>query len=299
MLKILVPISLGLVLFFLSSCSEPSVVHTTETAPDVVEDKFVMPSLPKTVDFCEEQIELDNFDIRERLDKELIVNTYYHSSTIQAFKRSNRYFPLIERVLEEENVPEDFKYLCLIESGLTQAVSPSGAKGFWQFMPATGKEYGLRIDKEVDQRLDIEKSTRAACAYLKDANEGFNDWMLTAAAYNRGVGGIKRDLESQDVERYFDLHLNNETSRYVFRILALKLIFENPEGYGFQKDKIELYAEVPTRSIEVKESIPDLIKWAKENGSNYHMLKVLNPWLTASSLKLNEGNSMAIKLPKN
>ncbi|MEJ6600694.1 MAG: lytic transglycosylase domain-containing protein [Crocinitomicaceae bacterium] len=272
-------------LFFAVSCSspkeekpEPKVVNTKS------DESFSMPDLPTEMEFGGQKIKIDNFDIQERLDKELIVNTFYHSSTIQYFKRSNRFFPTIERIMKEEGVPDDFKYLCLIESGLTQAVSPSGAKGFWQFMPATGKEYDLRIDSEVDERLNVEKSTRAACQYLKDANSKFNDWLLTSAAYNRGVGGITKDLERQRVDDYLDLHLNNETSRYMFRILALKLIFENAEDYGFYKDNMSLYDPIQTRSIGVEESIDNLMSWAVENGSNYHMLKILNPWIRSDKL---------------
>jgi len=272
-------------LFFALSCSSPK---EEKPEPKVVKvepnELFSMPDLPAEMEFGGQKIKIDNFDIKERLDKELIVNTFYHSSTIQSFKRANRFFPTIEAILKEEGVPDDFKYLCLIESGLTQAVSPSGAKGFWQFMPATGKEYDLRIDSEVDERLDVEKSTRAACQYLKDANAKFDDWLLTSAAYNRGVGGITGDLERQGVDDYFDLHLNNETSRYMFRILALKLIFENAKDYGFDQENMSLYEPVQTRSIIVEESIDNLMPWAVENGSNYHMLKVLNPWIKSDKL---------------
>lgn len=272
-------------LIFAVSCSSPK---EEKTEPGVVNiesnESFLMPDIPAEMHFGGQKIKLDNFDIQERLDKELIVNTFYHSSTIQSFKRANRFFPTIEKILREEGLPDDFKYLCLIESGLKQAVSPSGAKGFWQFMPATGKEYDLRIDSEVDERLDVEKSTRAACQYLKDANVKFDDWLLTSAAYNRGLGGINRDLERQGVDNYFDLHLNNETSRYMFRILALKLIFENAKEYGFDIDNMSLYEPVQTRSIAVEESIDDLMRWAVDNGSNYHMLKILNPWIKSDKL---------------
>lgn len=284
-------------LFSCSNESEPKVEE--KTTVETSKEAFVLPELPKEMTFAGQTIVLDNFDIKERLDKELIVNTYYHSSTIQSFKRANRYFPTLEKILAEENVPEDFKYLCLIESGLTQAVSPAGAKGFWQFMPKTGEEYGLTVNQEVDERLHIEKSTHAACEYLKDANAKFDDWLLTSASYNRGVGGITRDLETQEVEDYFDLHLNNETSRYVFRILALKLIFESPEAYGFNKDKLSLYESIPTRSIEVSSSIDNLMHWAKENGSNFHMLKTLNPWIRGNKLTIRQSKSYIIQLPKN
>lgn len=260
-------------------------------------ESFQLPDLPKSVSFCGEEFPLDNFDVRERLDKELIVNAYYHSSTIQGLKRANRYFPEIEKALKENGIPDDFKYLCLIESGLSQAVSPAGAKGFWQFMPATAEEFNLTVNNQIDERLDVTKSTNAACKYLRKAQNNFNNWMLTAAAYNAGMGGIQNAMEDQLVERYFDLHLNNETSRYVFRILAMKIIFENPEAYGFSKEQIELYEPIATRKIEVKEVIPDLKKWAKENGSNYHMVKVLNPWILRDKLDV-RNEVLTIELPK-
>lgn len=284
---------------FLQSCQNDN--HEKNNDNRVVEGSqvkadFVLPKLPKEVEFCGRMITLDNFDVQERLDKELIVNTFYHSSTIQSFKRSNRYFSDIEYILKQEDVPEDFKYLCLIESGLTQAVSPSGAKGFWQFMPTTGKEYGLIVNDEIDERLNIKKSTKAACQYLKDANSKFNDWVLTAAAYNRGVGGISNDLEEQEVDSYFDLHLNSETSRYVFRILALKLIFENPESYGFNKDEMEMYEPIETREVVLNESQTNLKHWAKLNNSNYRMLRLLNPWIRGSKLTV-RSTPYIIQLP--
>ncbi|MCH2231197.1 MAG: lytic transglycosylase domain-containing protein [Crocinitomicaceae bacterium] len=279
------------------SCANSKKEEVKEEADTTSVKSQIYPKLPESVLFCGKTISLDNFDIRERLDKEIIVNTYYHSSTIQSFKRANRYFNRIEAELKDKGVPEDFKYLCLIESGLTQAISPSGAQGFWQFMPATAKEYGLLVNDEIDERLNVEKSTTAACAYLKKANSSLNDWVLTAAAYNRGVGGITKDLRSQEVDSYFDLHLNSETSRYVFRILALKLIFENPEAYGFNISELELYEPIPTRSVELIESQSNLKHWAKEKGSNYHMLKVLNPWIRGNKLTV-KSSSFTIQLPQ-
>ena len=263
----------------------------------IVENGFVLPPLPDTVLFCGKAIVLENFDMRERLDKEIIVNTFYHSSTIQALKRANRYFEILEKTLNQENVPTDFKYLCLIESGLTQAVSPAGARGFWQFMPKTAQEYGLRVDKEVDERLHIEKSTVAACNYLKDANARFEDWILVAASYNMGMGGVGNALKDQEVENYFDLHLNNETSRYVFRILALKIIFENLEAYGFNKDELELYEPIDVRSIELTETTDSLKHWAKEQGSTFRMLKLLNPWIKGDKLTIKD-ETITVDLPK-
>ncbi len=282
----------------LSSCSSTEKQKEKDMTEIIQKtESFQLPDLPKSVSFCGEEFPLDNFDVRERLDKELIVNAYYHSSTIQGLKRANRYFPEIEKALKENGIPDDFKYLCLIESGLSQAVSPAGAKGFWQFMPATAEEFNLTVNNQIDERLDVTKSTNAACKYLRKAQNKFNNWMLTAASYNAGMGGIQNAMEDQLVERYFDLHLNNETSRYVFRILAMKIIFENPEAYGFSKEQIELYEPIATRKIEVKEVIPDLKKWAKENGSNYHMVKVLNPWILRDKLDV-RNEVLTIELPK-
>ncbi len=284
--------------FFFVRCNElESSEETTVQPTEEISDSFVLPPTPDTVLFCGKQIVMKNFDMKERLDKELIVNTFYHSSTIQALKRANRYFPILEELLKDQGIPEDFKYLCLIESGLTQAVSPAGAKGFWQFMPATAKEFDLRIDKEMDERLHIEKSTLAACSYLKKAFQRFNDWTLVAASYNMGVGGVGKALKDQEVEEYFDLHLNNETSRYVFRILALKVIFEDLENYGFDRENLELYEPIEVRKIELTETTDSLKHWAKEQGSNYHMLKVLNPWIKGDKLTVGE-TSIIVDLPK-
>jgi len=288
------------VIFILTACSLTETPNEKEERPTEIVQKnvpFQLPNLPKTVSFCGEKFPIDNFDVRERLDKELIVNSYYHSSTIQGLKRAHRYFPEIEKALRKAGIPDDFKYLCLIESGLSQAVSPAGAKGFWQFMPATAEEFNLVVNNEIDERLDVTKSTIAACEYLKNAQNKFNNWMLTAASYNAGVGGIQNAIDDQMVDHYFDLHLNNETSRYVFRILAMKIIFENPEAYGFSKEQIELYEPIPTRKVIVKNSISDLKQWAKANGSNYHMAKVLNPWILSDKLKVTK-EVLTIELPK-
>jgi hypothetical protein len=252
--------------------------------------------LPSEMSLFGEKIFLNGFDVRERLDKEVIVNTYYHSSTIQILKKANRYFPMIEKILKEEGIPNDMKYLCVIESALNQATSPSGAKGFWQFMPAAGKENGLKINKEVDERFHVEKSTRAACSYLKTAKRNFKDWILASASYNCGVGGLKRVMKAQQAENFFELYMNRETTRYVFRIMALKLLMENPTAYGFDPSVMELYQPVETRKIEVKKSIVDLAAWARKNGSNLRILKVLNPWLISNKLTVS-GSTYIIELP--
>jgi len=283
-----------------SACSQPKAnVEKEENKTEIIKEikQFHLPKLPSVVTFCGVDFPLDNFDVRERLDKEIIVNAYYHSSTIQGLKRANRYFSAIENVLKENGIPDDFKYLCLIESNLSQATSPSGAKGFWQFMPETAEEFGLVVNHQIDERLDIAKSTAAACQYLKNAQSIFGDWMLTAASYNRGVGGIENELKEQQVDRYFDLYLTSETSRYVFRILAMKLIFENSEAYGFSKKEIELYEPVPTRKIKVTSTILDLKSWAKKQGTNYNMLKILNPWILGDNLKV-KNETFTIEIPK-
>lgn len=288
-------LSLFLLSLLFSCQTEP--LPAKETPSIIVENADVSyPNLPKEMTLFGEKIQLDNFDVRERLDKEVIVNMYYHSSTIQILKKANRYFPMIEKILKEEGIPEDMKYLCVIESALSQATSPSGAKGFWQFMPAAGEENGLTINKEVDERFHVEKSTRAACDYLKTARRNFDNWILASASYNCGIGGLRRVIEEQEANSFFDLYMNHETTRYVFRIMALKLLMENPTAYGFDPSKMELYQPIETRKIEVDESIENLADWAKEHGSNLRMLKVLNPWLISSKLTISE-STYIIELP--
>ena len=243
-----------------------------------------IPNLPESMTFAGETIVLEDEDIIERLDREVLTNAYYQSATIQIFKRAHRWFPAIERILEEEKIPDDFKYLAVIESGLVQAVSPVGAQGFWQFMPYTAKQYNLEMSAEVDERLHIEKSTRAACAYLRAAKDTLKDWLLAAAAYNRGMGGVRQDMRWQGTSHYFDTDQNSETARYVFRILAFKLIFEDPKAYGFDLDRIDLYEPYSTQSVKVSESIPNLAVWALKRGINFKILTKLNPWLKGNKL---------------
>lgn len=283
----------------ITSCSSQSEKPTPEriSAVEIKADHFVMPPLPESIMFCGVRVEMDNFDLRERLDRELIVNTYRHSATIQYLKRANRFFPEIEKVLKENGIPDDMKYLCVAESGLAQVTSRSGAKGFWQFMPPTAKEYGMKINTEIDERMNVEKSTIAACKYLNTANSKFNDWFLAAAGYNRGMGGIQRDLNEQGVSSYFDLQMPEETNRYVFRIIALKIVMENPEAYGFYPEEFELYDPIEIRTVKVNSSIPNLAEWAKENGSNYRMLRLLNSWIIGSKLTY-RGEEYKIQLPK-
>jgi hypothetical protein len=279
--------SLIFIILIVSSCS-----NQQEKSPKVknVQNTQIgfttIPNLPASMNFAGENIILRDEDIIERLDREVLTNGYYQSATAQILKRANRWFPMIERILKEEKIPDDFKYLAVIESGLVQATSPVGAQGFWQFMPYTAKEYDLEISDEIDERLHVEKSTRAACAYLRNAQDTLKDWLLASAAYNRGIGGVRQDMRWQGTDHYFDTDQNSETSRYVFRILAVKLIFENPKAYGFNTDKLKLYEPFKTKRVIVKQSIPNLAKWALEKGINFKILTKLNPWLKGNKLTI-------------
>ena len=253
--------------------------------------------LPQSLTFCGEEVPLDLFYVRERLERELLVNTYRHSTTILQLKRTTRWFPVMEPLMEQQGLPNDFKYLAMIESELTNVVSPSKAVGFWQFLESTGKEYGLEINKEVDMRYNVEKETVAACKYLKESYRKFGSWTSAAAAYNCGNGRISRTMDEQRVDSYYDMRLPEETQRYVFRILALKLITENPEKYGFQIGSNGWYQPLETKTVTVTQSIPNLVDFAFEQGTNYKMLKYFNPWLRSTSLTISAGNSYDIKIP--
>lgn len=253
--------------------------------------------LPETMTFCGEKVPLDLFFVRERLERELMVNSYRHSATILQLKRTTRWFPVMEPIMEQYGLPKDFKYLAMIESELTNAVSPSKAVGFWQFLEGTGKEYGLEINKQVDMRYNVEKETVAACKYLKDSYRKFGSWISAAAAFNCGNGRITKTMEEQRVDSYFDMLLPEETQRYVYRILALKLITENPEKYGFTIRDNGWYRPYETKTVTVVQSIPDLVDFAYRQGTNYKMLKYFNPWLRSTSLTVSPGNSYEIKIP--
>ena len=254
--------------------------------------------LPEVIDFCGEQSPLNAPDIRERLDKELLVNTYWQSNMMLLLKRSNKWFPTIDSILKEEGVPQDFKFLAVIESGLENVRSPKGAKGFWQLMPATAKEYGLEVNSNVDERYHVEKSTRVACKYLLKAKERFGSWTLAAASFNRGMFGIDRLLKKQLVDDYYDLLLNKETSRYIFRILAVKEIISNPDLYGFIYEESDLYRQIPIRKIGIDIPIINIAQFAKKNNINYKLLKIHNPWLIQNHLNNNSRKYYEIDIPE-
>lgn len=254
--------------------------------------------LPDTLNFADEKISLSSPDLKERLDRELLVNTYWQSNMMLLLKRANKYFPTIEKILKEEGVPSDLKYLSVIESGLENAISPAGAKGFWQIMRTTGKEYGLEVNSNVDERYHIEFSTRMAAKYLKKAKNKFGSWTLAVASYNRGIRGIQRNLNQQKVENYFDLRLGKETSRYVFRVLAVKEIIENPMKYGYVYDHTDLYYPVPVRYHGLDTAISNLATFAKKMGVNYKILKIHNPWLLQNHLNNKSRKYYEIAIPE-
>jgi hypothetical protein len=254
--------------------------------------------LPDTMYFAGELVPLHLPDVHERLDREMHINTYWHTNTIFLIKRSHRWMPRMSEILAEVGVPDDFKYLAAIESNFLNDTSGKGAVGFWQIVKTTGREFGLEITNEVDERYDPIKSTYAAAKYLKKAYGKFDNWTLVAASYNRGRSGIGRALEHQSVGNYYDLLLNEETSRYVFRILAAKEIISNPGKYGFEIDDEHLYNPEPVEYVEVSSSIKDLVSWSREQGINYKLLKRHNPWLRRDKLTVARGKIYQIAIPK-
>ena len=254
--------------------------------------------VPEKMDFAGEGVPLHLQDIHERMDRELLVNTYWQSNGLLLLKRANKYFPIIEPILAEEGVPDDFKYLAVIESGLTQAISPARAVGFWQIMEGTGKDYNLEINDNVDERYHIEKSTRVASKYLKKSKEKFGTWTLAAAAFNAGNRGVQRQLDRQKVNDYYDLLLGEETGRYVFRILALKEIMNDPKKYGFNFEDKHLYNHVPTRKVKVDTVVSDFADFAKEFDINYKILKIHNPWLREAHLNNASRKTYYIEIPE-
>lgn len=253
--------------------------------------------IPDTVLFAGEEMPLNDFEVKERLDRELTINGYWHSSTIQNLKLAHRYFPVIEKILKENGVPDDFKFLAVAESGLRNVISPSDAQGIWQFLDGTAKSYGLQINNEIDERYQIEKATEAAAKYFKDAYAKFGNWTLAAASYNAGMGAIEGAVDYQKEINYYDLYLKDETSRYVFRAAAFKIIFENTKKYGFFLDEQDLYNPLEYKTIKVDSTISNLADFASSHKTNYKMLRYYNPWLRSTSLTVKPGQSYEIKLP--
>lgn len=254
--------------------------------------------VPTSLEFCGKTIDLSRYDRRERMDREILAFTYMHSTSLQMIKRANRYFPIVEPILKEQGVPDDFKYLMVIESNLNpNARSGVGAAGLWQFMPATGKQYKLIVNDWVDERYHLEKATRAACRYLKDAYAKYGDWVAVAASYNAGQGRITGELTKQGVKEALDLHLVEETTRYTYRILAAKMMFTHPAAMGFKLRAKDLYPPIAYKEIRVQTNISNLASWAAGQGINLSLLKSMNPWLRSTSLTVAAGTSFLIKIP--
>lgn len=250
-------------------------------------------------DFAGETIPVDvSFDVRERLDRELQIVAYRHSSTLDILKLSGRYFPVFDRILREYGLPLDLKYIAVAESGLRHVSSPAGARGIWQFLKSSAEEYGLEVNKEIDERLHVEKATRAACEKLRDLYERFDSWILAAAAYNMGASGLASAMEKQGTRSYFEMNLNEETSRYLFRILAYKDLFERPEAFGYHLNPEDSYKPLDKyREIKVDQSVISWAKFAEKHNTTYRMLKVYNPWLLTSSLKISGGKVYVVRVP--
>ncbi len=289
---------------FIAAIQSPKVADQTIETP--VSEQQQTPQIlrvealdiPRVMTFAGESVPLQDTDVRERLDREIHVNTYWHSNMLLMIKKANRFFSEIEPLLKKYNLPDDFKYLAVAESGLDNVTSSAGASGFWQFMRATGKQYGLEINSYVDERYNLELATKVASEYLRNSKELFGSWTNAAAAYNAGNAGISKQMKRQDATDYYNLLLNPETGRYVFRILAFKEILSNPEKYGFFVNQDDLYQAIPTNTIVVDTPIEDFAKFAKQQGINYKILKIHNPWLRDTFLKNASGKKYHIKIPK-
>jgi hypothetical protein len=260
--------------------------------------RIISPKFPDSISIFGERVPLENFEVYERMDREILVNTYWHSSTILAIKRAARWFPVIEPILKANNIPDDFKYLAVVESNLENVVSPAGATGYWQFIKSAAKQYGLEVSDEVDERYDVIKSTLAACKYLNTAYALFGNWTMAASSYNAGMSGIDKWSGLQKANNYWNLVLNSETSRYVARIIAVKLIMENPAAYGYDLKPDDLYPPLKYQEVEVVGSVDNLADYAALLGINYKTLKLYNPWLRDTSLKNKNKITYKIKVPE-
>ncbi len=255
------------------------------------------PEIPTSINFAGTTTDLTRYDLRERLDREIISICYMHTVTLLTFKRANRFISEVESILAEENIPDDFKYLMLIESNGDQlARSHVGAAGVWQFMESTGREYDLEVNKEVDERYNIELATHAACKYLRDAYKKYGNWYSVAASYNAGQGKISKELREQQVDTALDLYLISETSRYSFRIMAMKIVLADPSKYGFVIDSSQLYPPLQYKTVTVDYPVADWASWAKEQGITYAQLRDLNPWIRSNTLSNKSGKQYKIKI---
>ena len=280
--------------------SRPAVNNRmVETSAGPQEIFFTAVALPEKLDFASEEVPLGNFDVRESLDREMLIVANFHSQELLYLKKTNRYFSVIEPILKKNEIPDDFKYLALAESGfLDKIVSPAGAVGIWQFMKDAALEYGLEVNEEVDERYHIEKATEAACKYLRHSFEKYKSWTMVAASYNAGISGMNRQIDVQDSRNYYDLLLNEETSRYIFRILSLKLVIGDPVKYGFKISDDEKYPIIPFKEVKVAGSVKSFTEFARANNINYKLFKQFNPWLRQPDLKNPKGKIYTVKIPE-
>ena len=253
--------------------------------------------IPVDLNFAGESVPLNDPEVMERVDREFLVNTYWQSNALLLMKRAHKYFPVIEPILAKNGVPDDFKYLALAESGLQNVVSPAGATGFWQIMKGTGRDYGLEVNDNVDERYHLEKATEVACRYILNSKEKFGTWTLAAASYNAGPAAIDKFMGIQKAENYYDLLLGEETGRYVFRIMAIKEILNDPEKYGFHLDSKDMYSAVPTFKVEVSEPVLSFADFANEYEINYKILKRHNPWLREPHLANQSKKTYTLEIP--
>lgn len=292
-----IPVILVILIIIFGAIVESAAPENKDTQ-QVPAFEFTSVPIPDSVSFAGEKMPLDQFDVKEALDRELLSNAYFHSQTIRYIKMAPRYFSIIEPILKEKGIPDDFKYLAVAESGFNpRAESPANAIGFWQFLKGTAQDYGLEVNNEVDERYNVEKSTYAACDYLSDAYDLYGSWTMVAASYNAGMNGVNRQIVRQKTENYYDLLLVEETQRYVYRIVALKLILENPEKYNFHIRDEEKYPLINTRKIEIKGPVADFTEFATENGVSYKLLKDFNPWLRDTKLTNARKKTYQIRIP--
>ena len=294
----------AIVLASLAMIGEVFIYATTRESNDDVHRKAIKanyhiyaPVLPDTLYFAGERVPMNIYYVRESMDRELMVNMYWHSNILLYMKRAGRFFPVIEPILKKNGVPEDFKYLCVIESGLQNVTSSAKAQGYWQFIKSTGEKYGLTINDDIDMRNNIEASTEAACRYLKDLKQRFGSWTSAAAAYNCGEGGLGRRYKLESVNNYYDVRLNPETARYVFRILAVKQIMQHPQDYGIYIRQCDLYPPIPTQTATLSGRDIDLYEYARQHNCSYKMLRELNPWLINETIKNKADRTYTVKLP--
>lgn len=276
----------------------PDTVYVTIPVTSPVEPPVSMiPKLPRSLNFAGEEVPLHYFDVKESLERELTILSYWHATMLYILQLSGRWFPVIKPILAEENVPEDFIYLCVAESSLQNLVSPVGAAGFWQFMKGTAKDYHLEVSDAVDERYNLEKATRAACAYLKESHAKYKSWTLAAASYNMGSHNTGKRIDQQGESNYYNMHLPVETSRYLFRILAFKLLMNDPANYGYNLDSANYYKPLLFKKAEVNHSIESLSDFARQHHTNYKMLKLYNPWLRDRKLPVKGNKHYTLLLP--